>query len=116
YDTISLLKEYKRDTLLAAQGRLPAFPPFPDNYLRPHEQAILLEWRERLLATMARGEQAPEFPEALVAHNLDNTWHDTGEAVVGNWMGCMYQLTHRERNKPFMEGIDPENPLGIYPV
>ncbi len=114
YDTISLLKEYKRDTLLAAQGKLPNFPPFPDNYLRRHEQAILLEWRGRLQAAMAKGEPVPEFPEDMVAENLDNTWHDTGEAVIGNWMGCMYQLTHRERSKPFMDGIDPNNPLGLY--
>mgnify|MGYP001348861399 FL=1 len=114
YDTISLLKEYKRDALLAAQGKLAAFPPFPDNYLRPHEQAILLEWRDRLQAGIKQGKPVPAFPEGLVAGNLDNTWYDTAEAVVGNWMGCMYQLTHRERNKPFMDGVDPDDPLGLY--
>ena len=113
YDTISLLKEFKRDALLAAQGKLP-MPPFPDNYLRPLEQAILREWLDRLMAASRLGEPAPEFPETLVADKLDNTWHDTGEAVIGNWMGCMYQVTHRERSKPFMDGIDPNDPLGIY--
>jgi len=49
----------------------------------------------------------------LLVPTLDNTWHDTAEAVVGNWMGLVYQVTHRERNKPFMEGINPENPLGL---
>ena len=116
YDTISLLKEYKRDALLAAQGKLAAYPPFPDYYLHAFDQAILLEWRDRLLAATARGEPAPAFPESLVAAHLDNTWHDTAEAVIGNWMGCMYQLTHRERRKPFMDGIDPNNPLGLYPA
>lgn len=116
YDTISLLKEYKRDALLAAQGKLAAYPPFPDYYLHAFDQAILLEWRDHLLAATARGEPAPAFPENLVAAHLDNTWHDTAEAVIGNWMGCMYQLTHRERRKPFMDGIDPNNPLGLYPA
>ena len=46
---------------------------------------------------------------------LDNTWHDTGEAVVGNWMGLVYQLTHKDRRQPFMAGGDPENPLGLRP-
>lgn len=114
YDTISLLKEYKRDALLYAQGRLGAYPPFPEHYLRPREQAILLEWRERLLAATARGEPAPAFPEELVAPQLDNTWHDTGEAVIGNWLGCMYQVTHRERARPFMDGIDANDPLSLY--
>ncbi|MBI5330767.1 MAG: homoserine O-succinyltransferase [Betaproteobacteria bacterium] len=116
YDTISLLKEYKRDALLYAAGKLPEFPPFPDNYAPRHEQAILLEWRERLLAATAQGRPAPEFPEALVAPALDNTWHDTAEGVVGNWMGCMYQVTNAIRRLPFMEGIDPADPLGLYGV
>ncbi len=116
YDTISLLKEFKRDAQLFAQGRLPDFPPFPANYLAPLEQAILLEWRDRLLQATRDELPAPEFPEALVARHLDNTWHDTAEGVVGNWMGCMYQVTHRDRRKPFMEGIDPEDPLSLYKV
>ena len=115
YDTISLLKEYKRDALLAARGLLPEYPPFPDNYLRPHEQAILTEWSGRVQAALAAGQGLPEFPENLVAHNLDNTWHDTAEAVIGNWMGCMYQVTHRDRKKPFMDGINPDDPFGLYP-
>jgi homoserine O-succinyltransferase len=63
YDTISLLKEYKRDACSHAQGKLPAFPPFPENYLRPHEQAILLEWRDRL-ARHRPGSPRRSFPEA----------------------------------------------------
>ncbi|MDD5390862.1 MAG: homoserine O-succinyltransferase [Gallionellaceae bacterium] len=114
YDTISLLKEYKRDALLAAQGKLPSPPPFPDNYLHPHEQAILLEWREHLHIAVAAGEPPPAFPETLVAANLDNTWHDTAEAVIGNWMGCMYQVTHRDRKQPFMDGVNPDDPFAIY--
>jgi homoserine O-succinyltransferase len=53
------------------------------------------------------------FPEALVAGRLDNTWHDTAEAVVGNWMGAVYQVTHSDRRIPFMAGVDPADPLGL---
>ena len=116
YDTVSLLKEYKRDVLLHAQGRLGEPPPFPAHYVPVHEQAILLEWRDRLIEATGRGLPAPEFPEARVLGNLDNTWHDTGEAVVANWLGCMYQVTHRERARPFMDGIDPDDPLGLYTI
>ncbi|MFN3593921.1 MAG: homoserine O-succinyltransferase [Thiobacillaceae bacterium] len=113
YDTISLLKEYKRDLLLYAQGQMEAPPPFPANYLKPREQAILREYAVRLLAAVRRGETLPEFPERLILPRLDNTWHDTAEAVVGNWMGCVYQVTHRDRRIPFMEGIDPDDPLEL---
>jgi homoserine O-succinyltransferase len=113
YDTVSLLKEYKRDLLLWARGALSACPPFPRNFLRQHEQALLNEYCGRLESAVARGQALPEFPEARVSGRLDNTWHDTAEAVVGNWMGLVYQVTHRERRIPFMEGVDPDNPLGL---
>jgi hypothetical protein len=64
YDTISLLKEYKRDALLHVQGNLPSFPPFPEHYIARHEQAILLEWRDSLSHAARAGQALPEFPEA----------------------------------------------------
>ena len=42
-----------------------------------------------------------------------NTWHDTAEGIVANWIGLVYQLTHEQRKLPFMEGVDPDDPLGI---
>jgi homoserine O-succinyltransferase len=108
YDTVSLLKEYKRDLLLAAAGKLSAFPPFPARYFNRQAQALLSEFGHRYQA----GETL-SFPEAHLLPLLDNTWHDTAEAVVGNWIGCVYQVTHRERGLPFMPGIDPNNPLGL---
>jgi homoserine O-succinyltransferase len=107
YDTVSLLKEYKRDLLLAASGKLPAFPPFPARYFNPQAQALLAEFGSRMLAG-----EALNFPESQLLPLLDNTWHDTAEGVLGNWIGCVYQVTHRERGLPFMPGIDPDNPLG----
>jgi len=64
-------------------------------------------------AAMAAGRDLPEFPESQVSGRLDNTWHDTAEAVVGNWIGLMYQVTHRVRKLPFMDGVNPDDPLGL---
>ena len=113
YDTISLLKEYKRDLLEHARGNIEKEPPFPANYLGDKAKAILGEYRMRLIAAIDQQQELPEFPEELVAPHIDNTWHDTAESVVGNWMGCIYQLTHKDRRKPFMNGIDPNDPIGI---
>jgi homoserine O-succinyltransferase len=74
---------------------------------------VLNEYRGRLDTALEAGEAPPEFPESLVAQRLDNTWHDTAEAVVGNWMGLVYQVTHRDRRIPFMDGVDADNPLGL---
>ena len=113
YDTISLLKEYKREVGLYAAGQCRSYPVFPDNYLGVCEQALLNEYRDRLESDLSAGRQPTGFPESLVTANLDNTWHDTAEAVVGNWMGIVYQVTHSDRRIPFMDGIDPANPLGL---
>ena len=113
YDTVSLLKEYKREVQRFAVGERGDYPPFPENHFKPREQAILEEYRRRLVAARAAGEPAPEFPEALVATRIDNTWHDTAEGIIGNWIGLVYQLTHQQRNLPFMDGVDPQNPLGL---
>ncbi len=109
YDTVSLLKEYKREVLRYQSGEIDEYPPMPENYLGVRETAILEEYRHR----WRQGERALEFPEPLIAPRLDNTWHDTAEAVVANWMGLVYQVTHKERKLPFMEGVDPDNPLGL---
>jgi len=113
YDTVSLLKEYKREVLRYAAGERSDYPPFPDHYFKPREQAIFDEYRIRVDQARDRGEEPPVFPEELVAGRVDNTWHDTAEGIVGNWIGLVYQLTHEERALPFMEGVDPANPLGF---
>jgi homoserine O-succinyltransferase len=113
YDTVSLLKEYKREVLRFAARERADYPPFPEHHFKLREQAILNEYRLRLAAAQAAGSAVPEFPEALVASRLDNTWHDTAEAIIGNWIGLVYQLTHAQRNLPFMDGVDMDNPLGL---
>ncbi len=114
YDTISLFKEYKREVRLYTSRQRGDYPLFPGNYFRTREKALLNEYRSRIDAALAGRGKLPEFPEQLIERRLDNTWHDTAEAVVSNWMGVVYQVTHRDRRTPFMEGIDPDNPLGLY--
>jgi homoserine O-succinyltransferase len=113
YDTISLLKEYKREVMRCAAGESMQYPPFVDGYFSARNCAVLREYQMHLRAAMAVGESVPAFPDALLSTDLDNTWRDTAHAVVGNWMGLVYQTTHRDRQRQFMDGIDPNNPLGL---
>lgn len=113
YDTVSLLKEYKRETLRFVQGARNDYPPLLENYFSLKAQAILDEHHERLVATTGRGVGVAEFPEALIVAGLDNTWHDTAEAVIDNWVGKVYQLTNQDRKLPFQANVDPNNPLGL---
>ncbi len=113
YDSISLLKEYKREVMLYANKLRHDYPPFPEHYFRPLEKAILDEYCDSLDDALNHGNPIPEFPEHLITQSLHNTWHDTGVAVVGNWLGMIYQVTHKDRRIPYMDNIDPTDPLGL---
>jgi len=112
YDRISLLKEYKRDIGLFINGDLVDYPPVPRHYFDTHTLALLDEYKRNVVASRDSGANPPVFPEALIIERLHNTWHDSGEALVGNWIGLVYQITHAERRRPFMDGVDPTDPLG----
>jgi homoserine O-succinyltransferase/O-acetyltransferase len=113
YDTVSLLKEYKREVMLYIAGKRKDYPPYPEHYFSQRTQAIFTEYQEHVDRSLAEDDQLPEFPEKLVLETLDNTWHDTAEAVIGNWIGLVYQVTHQDRAIPFMRGIDRQDPLGL---
>jgi homoserine O-succinyltransferase len=113
YDTISLLKEYKREIMRFVHGDREDYPPFPENYFSLQTEAILEEYRDQLLNALEKGTEIPELPENLIVGSLHNTWHDSAEAVINNWIGKVYQVTNSDRKLPFMEGINPDDPLGI---
>ena len=112
YDANSLLKEYKREVVRYQNGER-SYPPFPAHYLGAGHEALLDEYREALQAALDRGDPVPEFPEDLIFGQLHNTWHDTGESFWARWIGKVYQVTHSDRRKPYMDGVDPLDPLGL---
>lgn len=113
YDTISLLKEYKREVMSFMVGGRADYPRFPDNFFSPLVTAILNEYRIRLLEAMTNGLERPAFPDQLIIKLLNNTWHDTAEGILANWIGTVYQITHKDRRIPYMDGIDPQDPLNL---
>jgi len=113
YDAISLLKEYKREVVLFYNDTRRDYPPIPENYLSKQLCAILDEFRDEVLSTKSAGKPFPDFPEKLLAQYIDNTWHDSAEAIINNWIGQVYQITNIDRKKPFQEHIDPGNPLEL---
>ena len=89
------------------------YPPFPENYFNAAVQQIFSAYEQHVRSARQTGQRLTEFPEALVLEHLDNTWGDTAKAVFNNWLGKIYQLTNQDRNLPFMDGVDPNNPLGL---
>lgn len=113
YDTHSLLKEYKREVINFQSGRRDDYPPLPVNYFTPQSRAILKEYRQKVLGALESGNPPPAFPEDLLFERLFNTWRDTAKSFMNNWVGLVYQTTHFDNSKQYMDDIDPDDPLDI---
>jgi len=113
YDTISLLKEYKREIMRYFHGEREDYPAFPEHYFSLEVSGLLNEYGQHLRSAKRAGRMPPELPEDLIIKHLDNTWRDTAKAVFNNWLGKIYQITDTDRRKPFMDHIDPSNPLRL---
>lgn len=113
YSAISLLKECKREITRYIRGEREHRPRVPEHYLTPEGTAIAESHIEDVVRARAAGRSAPEFPEAELVRHADNTWGDTGKAIVNNWLGLVYQLTNLDRHKQFMPGVDANNPLDV---
>jgi homoserine O-succinyltransferase len=113
YDIISILKEYKREVRRFIRSERSDYPPYPENYFSQQSESILDEYRAQVIAACKYAQTPPDLPESLIVNKLDNTWHDTAEAVINNWIGKVYQITNQDRRAPFMPGLDPDDPLGL---
>lgn len=108
YDTASILKEYQREISRYEQGNREDYPPLPYGYVAAEAREILMVFQEEFLAKKTT---AADFPSNVILQYLDNTWRDTAKAIFSNWLGLVYRVTHVERDKQFMDGIDPKAPL-----
>jgi len=111
YGAISLLKEFKREARRYLEGERDKLPRVPENFFTTEGEDIANAYIETI-ARAAKG-AAPDFPEAKLTPHCDNTWGDTGKAIVNNWLGLVYQLTNLDRKQQFMPGVDPDDPLQL---
>lgn len=108
YDTVSLFKEYKREVTNYLDGLRYDYPPFPLNYFNTEAIAVLDDFKAHIL----NGDKI-DFPEKQLEGMLENTWADSARSSISSWIGHVYQVTNVDRQKTFMDGIDPKNPLGL---
>ncbi len=109
YDTVSLHKEYKREVGRFIKGEISAYPPFPQNYYNKDIQKRFVAFKNGII----HGLPIEDLPDSDIEDELENTWRDSARTVIGNWIGQVYQTTNVDRTKQFMDGIDPDDPLGL---
>ncbi len=113
YDLNSLLKEYKREVRRFLDRETPLPPLFPEHYFPPEAQQRAIDYLEAAVRARDAGHMVPDTLEDEVEPLLDDTWGDTAKAIVNNWLGLVYQLTHVDRRQLFMPGVDADDPLGL---
>ena len=113
YDAISLMKEYKREIMRFIKQEIDQYPPFPEHYFTTEIQVVCHYYAEHVKKAVKNQQTALPFPEQEINIYLDNTWRDTAKAVFNNWLGKVYQITNQDRRLPFMQGINPDNPLDL---
>jgi len=86
YDGVSLLKEYKREVWLFADGERPDFPPLPTGILNEGGVSILESHTQLVQDAVAANKQPPEFPEQDVICYLHESWQPTASMVFDNWL------------------------------
>ena len=109
YDVFSLLKEYRREVTNYVEGKRQDYPPFPEYYFNEGAKELAAAYKNKILS----GNTGEEFPEEQIHALLENTWADSARSQLAAWIGLIYQITHVDRKKPFMDGINPDNPLGL---
>jgi homoserine O-succinyltransferase len=85
YEATTLLLEYRRDIGRFLRGERETYPPMPHGYFDEETVAALTALRER--ARLDRREELlAEFPTAMAAGKVANTWRSTAESLYGNWL------------------------------
>jgi homoserine O-succinyltransferase len=85
YEATTLMLEYRRDIGRFLRRERETYPPLPHGYFDEETAEALSALRERALRDR-REELLAEFPTAMAARNVTNTWRTTGESLYRNWL------------------------------
>ena len=67
------------------------YPPHPEHYFSADAAALVDAYAHTVQQAKLQGAPVPPFPETQIEPHLDNTWGDTGKAIVNNWLGMVYR-------------------------
>jgi len=88
YEATTLLLEYRRDIGRFLRGERETYPPMPRGYFDEATTRALAALRARALVDR-REELLTEFPVALAAEGVTNTWRPAAERLYHNWLAYL---------------------------
>lgn len=94
YGSRTLLKEYLRDIKRYLRKERKCYPSVPGGYFDTKTTELLAHFQEAAQHD-TRETLIESFPEAQVAHTLENTWQKCATRVYANWL--QYLLHRKEQ-------------------
>jgi homoserine O-succinyltransferase len=85
YEAVTLMLEYRRDIGRFLRRERDTYPPMPRGYFDGETAEALTALQERALLDR-REELLAEFPTAMAAGKVTNTWRSTAESLYRNWL------------------------------
>ena len=110
YEADTLLLEYRRDIRRFLRRERDSYPALPRGYFDDDTVDVLTAVRERALLDR-REELLADFPTALVAGKVRNTWHSEAVCVYRNWL--LYLCAQKDRRLKARERRRPGKPLEV---
>jgi homoserine O-succinyltransferase len=86
YDSISLLKEFKREVQRFLSGKRSVYPPFPEHYLDAAAKERLEAYQRQATESGSEFETLPAFPETEFGDVCFNSWAEAGRTIYRNWL------------------------------
>jgi hypothetical protein len=88
YDAMTLLLEFRRDVGRFLRRERETYPTMPHGYFDRETVEALTALRERALVDRREGLLA-DFPTAMAAGKVTNTWRPTAENLYRNWIAYL---------------------------
>jgi len=108
YDADTLLLEYRRDIGRFLRRERDSYPAMPRNYFDDDAVDILSAVQERAISDR-REELLADFPTAVMAGQVRNTWHSAAGCVYRNWL--LYLRAQKDQRLRAMESRRPGKAL-----
>jgi homoserine O-succinyltransferase len=106
YEAQSLLLEYRRDIGRFLRRERETYPPMPRGYFEDDTVEVLTSLRTRALSDR-REELLTEFPTALLAGKVSNTWRPAAARIYRNWLS--YICAQKDRRLKTSHSRQPLN-------
>jgi homoserine O-succinyltransferase len=101
YEAVTLLLEFRRDVGRFLRGERDTYPTMPHGYFDQETAEALIALRERARVDR-REELLADFPTAMAAGKVTNTWRPTAESLYRNWL--LHIRTQKEHAKHLATG------------